>query len=180
MIAAPIYVLLIRDDEEGGGSSAAIVKAATDAVEAAKILTERVADKQQGIEIRYPDDWHGEKVEGAVRVFSDDDTTGIAVVSKGNASEAPQIFKQSVKSVKRGFKDVQTQVPTRQTPIAGLPAATAALTGTDRRGVSRSALLAVARGRNRAYVITVLSPPGGGGQLEVANLILIAGLKLTD
>lgn len=179
LIGAPIYLLFIRDDSDDAESSA-LVRAVTDPEEAAKVLTQHIADKTQGIEARYPDDWKAEKVKGTVRLFSDDDSTGIGILSKGAATVAPATFKKTVNSIKTGFKNPTTEVPQQQVPIAGLPTATAVVRGTDGTGASRSALVAVARGKNRAYVITVLSPPGGGGQIGVANLILIHGLTLSD
>ncbi len=144
---------------------------------AGKLLKHQVADARQGIQIRYPDGWTGEKVGQAVRVTSEDSSTGIGIVSKGVPGDFDKVFREAVAGIKGSLEKGKAKVSQQRLPIAGLPAQQAVVTGADKSGSERSALVAVARGKGRNYVITVIAP-AGGGQIGIANLILLRGLSL--
>jgi hypothetical protein len=182
LIAVPIYFLFVNDDgsrtsqKASNPSADELRRAATDPAAALKLLSHRVAAPQQGIEVLYPNGWRGDVVNGAVRVTSNDDSTGIAITTKGTARQAKSVFRVAVRGVRGGFRGAKVTYPRRQPPIAGLPAGEAIITGV-RNGVRQSLLLAVARGARVSYVITFLAH--GAGQLGIANLIFVRGVTLS-
>jgi hypothetical protein len=177
LIAVPVYMLFIRDD---GGSKAPstseLVQAVRDPAKAAQVLEQRIGDQAQGIEVRYPADWRGRLDQGTVRVNSVDDDTILSVAAKAKASQSQALFAVAVKGVAADLKGAKVRYSAKPAPIAGLRAAQAVITGTQ-KGEPRTALVAVARGKKHAYLVTVLSP--GGGDAGVANLILVRGLTLS-
>jgi hypothetical protein len=176
LIAVPSYVLLNR----GSGSTISAEdyqRAATDPAAALRVLSHRITSPQQGIEVLYPSGWRGELVNGGVRVTSDDNATGVLVSPRGTAAQATSVLKAAVSGISASLQGAKATYPRRQTPIAGRPAGEAVVTGT-RNGARLRILVAVVRGGRVSYVITVLAPPGGG-QVGIANLILVRGLTLS-
>jgi hypothetical protein len=177
-------MLFLRGDGDEGsnatGASSDLVKAATDPGAAAKVLIKQVADPKQGVTVRFPNDWEGDVDGPTVAVKDPGSTTSITITSPGPARDAKTIFRGAVKVVEKGFKGAKVSLipAAEQKPVAGLPAAGAVIRGQPAKGVKRNALVLVARGKKRSYVITVLTPPGGG-QLGVANLIIARGLTLS-
>lgn len=178
MIVVPSYLLFFDDDDDPQGSE--LVEAAADPNKAAKVLTESSADTKQGIRVNFPSDWTGKVVNRVVRVTSDESETAIAVFSRGGAVDAPGVFKQAVNGFRESLTSPKvTLVPGKQAkPIAGLPSAQAVIVGRDKGGVARRTFVAVARGKKRSYVITVVTPENGG-EVVAANLILARGLTLS-
>ncbi len=177
MIAVPGYLLFV-DDESSKDED--LVDAAADPGKAAKVLSEITGAAVQGIAIQFPSDWTGTSAKGVVRVTSEDKSTHLAVTSRGKAADATQIFKQAVQGIALSLKGAKVSfIPTKkQKPIAGLPAAGAVVLGRLNNGTQRNVFVSVVRGRQRAYVVTILTPENGG-QLGIANLILARGLTLT-
>lgn len=181
LIAVPVYMLFIRDDEGGGSSKSpngsALLGAAHDPAKAGQVLVQRIGDHKLGIELRYPSDWRGRLDHGFVRVTSPAKTTVISISAKATASQARSLFKAAVTGVSKDLNGAKLTYDRDPAPIAGLPSAQAVVTGKQGKA-SRTALVAVARGKKRSYLVTVLAPQGGG-EAGVANLILVRGLALT-
>ncbi len=179
LIVVPLYMLFIRDDgkDKEAPSQSALVEAAKDPAKAAAVLEQRIGDHKQGIDIRYPSDWRGQVDQGTVRVTSPDQTTAIAVSAKAGAPQAKSLFKAAVDGASADFKNAEVSYAQKPTPIAGLPSAQAVIKGSQ-GGAPRTALVAVVRGTQRSYVVSVLAP-AQGGDVGVANLILVRGLRLT-
>jgi hypothetical protein len=183
LIAVPLYMLVFHDDSGGGSSGAGegdLVKAAKDPREAAKVLNQHVAEPKLGIAIRYPARWRGETADGAVRVRDSSTPTGLGIVSPGPAKDAKKIFRAAVGDTKASFKQAKvTFVPAaQQNPLAGLPTAGAVVRDTTSGPNGQSALVLVSRGKQRSYLTTVFSPPGGG-DLPTAQLVLARGVTLS-
>ncbi len=177
MIAVPVYVFLTREDDELTDSEKAALDASADPAQTDKFLTQIGGDPKQGIEVRHPDDWTLQVKGKTVRLASMDRTTTLGITGEGKPQDAPAIFRSATDGAKKQLGAKKATFPGGRTKVSGLPTATAVVQG-KAGGAKRSALIAVARGKKRSYVITVLAPTGGG-QLGIANLILVRGLTLS-
>jgi hypothetical protein len=178
LILIPVYMLFIRDEGSSKApSDSALIEAAHDPAKAEQVLVQRIGDHEQGIEVDYPSDWRGQLDKGTVRVTSPDKTTVISVKAEAAATQAKSLFRAAVTGVAGDLKGAKVSFLKDPPAIAGLPSAQAVLTG-KQGDKSRTALVAVARGKKHSYLVGVLATQGGG-DAGVANLILARGLRLT-
>jgi hypothetical protein len=178
LILIPIYMLFIRDDSDSSPPTTRdLVEAAKSQSAADAVLVQAKGDHKQGIEIHYPSDWDGVLDKGTVRVTGPDKQTVVAVTAKAEASQSKALFRAAVNGVGVDFKDPKLTYAKHPGPISGLPSAQAFITG-NVNGTPRKALVAVVRGRHRAYVVAVFVP-ANGGDAGTANLIISRGLVLS-
>jgi hypothetical protein len=180
-ILIPIYMLFIRDDGGSQPSQSTLVQAANDPNKAAEVLLEQVSDPSQGITIRYPGGWIGEKAGSTVRAKSGDGKTVVAVTTGGPADSARTVFRDTTAGISADYEKPKVSlVPAKDAVhVAGLNTAGAVITGRLKKGGGQSTtVLYVVQGKRRAYVVSLITPQDAN-QLAAGNLILARGLTLS-
>jgi hypothetical protein len=180
-ILIPVYMLFIRDDGGSQPSQSTLVQAANDPNKAAEVLLEQVSNASQGITIRFPNGWSGQKSGSTVRAKSGDGKTVVAVTTGGPASSARTVFRDTTDGIAGDYEKPKVSlVPAKEAPrIAGLNTAGAVITGRLKKGGGQSTtLLYVVQGKRRAYVVSLITPQDAN-QLAAGNLILARGLTLS-
>jgi predicted Zn-dependent protease len=130
-----------------------------------------------GIRIERPSGWKASREAGAVKLTSPDRSTLIAVSAPGEADEAAAVFRDTLAAIRDGYEDVEVRLE-RPGRLGGLRAANASVQATNEAGGRLSALVAVARGEEHAYLVEVFAPQGGGELVE-AQAVLSTGLRLS-
>lgn len=176
-IVLPVYMLFVRDTDDDAPSTSALVEAAKDPRAAADVLTQATGDREQGIEVRYPSDWKGRLEDGVVRVTGPNKSTVLAVAAKAKSSQARALFGKALEGIGADLKGAKVTYLKQPGPVGGLPSAQALVTGT-RGKTPVAAVVAVAKGRKKAYVVSILGPKDSG-ETAVANLIMARGLTLS-
>jgi hypothetical protein len=178
LIALPVYMLFIRDSGDDGSSRSALLDAARDPATAGAVLTQSTGDPKQGIVVRFPAGWKGKLADGAVRVTAPNNTTVLSVSAKGNAGNARTLFAAALEGIGADLKGAKVTYVKNPDPIGGLPSAQALVTGT--RGKAKiNAVVAVARGKKSAYLVSLIGPQGSD-ESAIANLVIARGLTLKN
>ncbi|MDX6616426.1 MAG: hypothetical protein QOD60_1517 [Solirubrobacterales bacterium] len=180
-ILIPVYMLFIRDDGGSEPSQSALVQATQDPNKAAEVLLDQVSDPSQGITIRFPSGWTGERTGSIVRATSHEGKTAVAVTTGGPADSARTVFRDTTAAIAADYEKPKVSlVPARDAlHIAGLNTAGASVSGRLKKGGAQSTtLLYVVQGKRRAYVVSLITPQDAT-QLAAGNLILARGLTLS-
>jgi hypothetical protein len=145
------------------------------------VLLEQVSDPSQGITIRFPNGWTGQKAGSTVRAKSGDGKTVVAVTTGGPADSARTVFRDTTAGISGDYRKPKVAlIPAKdELHIAGLNTAGAVISGRLKKGGGESTtLLYVVQGKRRAYVVSLITPQDAS-QLAAGNLILARGLTLS-
>jgi hypothetical protein len=181
LILIPIYMLFIRDDGNSQPSQSTLVQATNDPNKAAEVLLEQVSDPSQGITIRFPNGWTGEKAGSTVRAKSSDGKTVVAVTTGGPASSARTVFRDTTAGIAADYRKPKVSlVPAKdQVRISGLNTAGSIVSGRFKKGGGQATtLIYVVQGKRRAYVVSLITPQDAN-DLVAGNLILARGVTLS-
>jgi hypothetical protein len=140
-------------------------------------LDQTVDDPGSGISASWPSEWR--KLErGEVTAFqSPDRTVMVAISAPTNAANADQLRRDAIASATAGYKNPEVRQGKGRT-IGGLRAEGATISGNGPGGQS-SSLVAVAAGKQNAYLLEVFTTANApSGRLVEAQLILNS-LRLT-
>jgi hypothetical protein len=167
LIAGPGYLLWARHGA-GGGEAGSTPGTA---------LPISIDDEKTGIFVAWPLDWRRLERDGAITLQSPDRTLVISLSAPAPAREAPALRQQAVEAVRRTYADVEVR-PGRGRSIDGRSAAGAVIEGTAPSGDRQRLVIAVARGRERAYLLQVFAglrsteSTAGAGQLILNSIEL--------
>jgi hypothetical protein len=172
-IAALGGLVLLADGDDGDSASPAQEIPA----EQQGGLGQTEDDPGSGIAARWPSEWR--KLErGEVTAFqSPDRNVVVAISAPTNAAKADQLRRDAIASAAAGYKNPEVRQGKGRT-IGGLWAEGATISGNGPGGQS-SSLVAVAAGKQNAYLLEVLTTANApSGRLVEAQLILNS-LRLT-
>jgi hypothetical protein len=170
LVGIPATLLISSGgDETGGGSAGAPVMPR---------LNPAFHDHALGISFRTPKGWKETKSQGVVRFTSPDKQAGITLSSPGAAGDANGIFDQALAVIKRNYENVQVGGQTKRDRLAGRPAETAALWARNPKGGDLSILVAVTRGKQRAYLVEFFAGAAGRPENRLEAQAALDALKL--
>jgi hypothetical protein len=172
-IAAVGGLVLLADGDNGGGAA----PAQEDASQQQGALGETVDDASSGISASWPSDWR--KLErGEVIAFqSPDRTVVVAISAPADAADADQLRRDAIASAAAGYKKPVVR-PGKGRTVGGLRAEGATISGNGPGGPSTS-LVAVAAGREKAYLLEVLSAADAPSERLVEAQLMLNSLRLS-
>jgi hypothetical protein len=175
LIGVAIFGALLLLAEDDDGEEAAPERAVTTAPPPEP--GESLEDTKTGISVNWPSDWDRREKNGTYAFRSPDEKLVLSISAPAPARDADELRKGAIESIREEY-DKATVLSGKGRTIGGLPAAGALIKATQRSGAPLRILVAVAQGRQRAYLLEVISatdtPPGtlAEGQAILASIQL--------
>jgi hypothetical protein len=166
-------VILLTDD--GGGSNRTGAQPA--AIELPTELGESLDNASSGISVSWPSEWTKREKGGVFAFQSPDKTVVLAISAPAGAADADQLRRDAIASAASGYKKPAVR-PGKGRTIGGLRAEGAIISGQGPSGESRS-LIAVAPGRQKAYLLEVLTADGAPSERLVEAQLILNSLRLS-
>jgi hypothetical protein len=171
LIVIPAAILLSQLVGGGGGGGRATTTGSRDVVIPA--TPHRLVDRKAGISISWPDGWRQSRKAGTIKLISRDKTTALLIAASQPAT--PQAAKAEYKNIlgalQQAYRHPKVELVRVSQPLAGLPTASAFVTGRNTKGNLQRVGVIVARGRKHVYIVEVIAPTRGGrlGDIAVMN-----------
>jgi hypothetical protein len=158
----------------GGERNDEATREAETQIEAARAsLTESLVDKREGISVRYPKSWRSDTLRGEHLLESRDRCMAIKISTPAAASQAGRLRRDTLAALRRGFKRIQVTPGDSGKQIGGIPTTQDVITVQAKQGAPARILVAVGRGKKRAYLTEfVLRHSACGRALIEAQLAL--------
>jgi hypothetical protein len=134
-------------------------------------LGETLEDAENGIAVSWPSDWRNLEKGEVVAFQSPDRAVAVAISAPAATVAADQLRRDAIASAAAGYEKPVVR-PGKGRTVGGLRAEGATISGNGPGGPSTS-LVAVAEGREKAYLLEVLTAADApSGRLVEAQLIL--------
>jgi hypothetical protein len=130
-----------------------------------------------GISAKWPSDWTKLEKGGVLAFRSPDKTVLVGISAPGDAADAGELRKGAIASAADAYKDPVVR-PGKGSTIGGLEASGATIRG-EGSGGGRVTLVAVAAGRQKAYLLEVVSADNAPPQRVVEAQQILNSLQLT-
>ena len=166
-------MILLTDD--GGGDNRTAAQPRT--VELPTELGQSLDDTTSGISVSWPSEWRKREKGGALAFQSPDKSVVLAISAPAGAADADRLRKGAIASAASGYKNPVVR-PGKGRTIGGLRAEGATISGRGPGGGSRS-LIAVAPGRQKAYLLEVLTAEGAPSERLVEAQLILNSLRLS-
>ena len=166
-------MVLLTDD--GGGDNRTPERSRT--VELPTELGRSLDDAASGISVSWPNEWRKLEKGGVLAFQSPDKTMVVAISAPAGAADADRLRKGAIASAASGYKNPVVR-PGKGRTIGGLRAEGATISGRGPRGESRS-LIAVAPGRQKAYLLEVFTAEGAPSERLVEAQLILNSLRLS-
>jgi hypothetical protein len=167
VVAIPL-TLLIGDDDD-------------DAVEApvatAPALNPVAGDRSLDVNYQVPEGWTERKKAKAIQLQSRDRSTLIAIAAPAKASEAGRLLKDTLAAFRSGYEDVDVR-PGAGKQVGGLDAKGAVITAKTPDGNELRIVVAVAKGKKRAYLVEVFTAANADPERVVEAQVALKSLRL--
>lgn len=135
-------------------------------------------DAKAGISASYPADWDRSARSGVHVMESPDGCAAVAVSDPGSAARADSIREDAIAELQEALGEGASVSPGEGRTIGGLEA-TGATVSVGSGGDRRSALIAVAAGEERAYLIQVTLASSGCVESLAGAQAIVNSLRLT-
>ncbi len=155
VVAVPV-TLLARGggDEEGQG------RGGTRLVEPQ--LSPSVGDKALDLRYSVPKRWEQRERGGVIRLTSPDGRAGMTLSAPGPVGDAEAIFDTAIAVLGENYDRVEVERTFDGKRVGGLESKGAVVGARDREGTELRFLVAVARGKKRAYLVEFFTTAAGG------------------
>jgi hypothetical protein len=177
LIAVAIFgaLLLLAEDDDGGSTTP--VEAGTSEQQQQSELGSSLDDPKSGIAVQWPADWVKLERKGVFAFRSPDRTLVVAISTPAEAADADELRKGAIASNAEAYEKPVVRHGKGRT-IGGLEAEGATISGKGPSGESRS-LVAVAAGKERAYLFEVLTAASAPTERLVEAQLILNSLRLT-
>jgi hypothetical protein len=176
MIAVAVIggLTLVADDDDDGGRTSPVQAGTT--VQKAE-LGKSLDDANSGISVSWPGDWRKLEKGGVFAFQSPDKTVVLAISAPADAAGADQLRKDAIASTAAAYKNPVVR-PGKGRTIGGRRAEGATISGRGPAGQSTS-LVAVAAGKQNAYLFQVYSAGGAPSDHLVEAQLILNSLQLS-
>lgn len=140
-------------------------------------LTESLEDPKTGISARWPEAWEQQKRDGAFVFRSPDRRLAISISTPAPARDADDLRKGVISTIEEEYRKATVRHGKGRT-IGGLPAKGAVIEARRRSGDRLRILVAVAKGRKRAYLLEVLTAPETRSDTLVDGQLILSSVQL--
>jgi len=171
LIAVPV-TLLIRDSgsEPERASPSETPSAAADAP------GREVNDRKLEAAYLVPQGWKTARKEGVLTLRSRDGSVQVGIASPGPADGSAAVFKQAIGALRDGYESVEV-TPAPQQELGGLTARSVAVRARS-DNVDLRVLAAVAKGKERAYLVEVFTSTTASPKAVAEAQVLLNSLRL--
>jgi hypothetical protein len=148
LVVAIPATILIRGGDDDGDAEAPLATAPP--------LNPAVANKGLDVTYQVPEGWKESKKAKAIQLQSKDRSVLIAIAAPAAASEAGPLLDDTLAAIRSGYKNVEAS-PGSGKQVGGLDAKGAVISAKTRDGNELRIVVAVAKGKKRAYLVEVFS-----------------------
>lgn len=148
LVVAIPATILIRGGDDDGDAEAPLATAPS--------LNPAVANKGLDVTYQVPEGWKESKKAKAIQLQSKDRSVLIAIAAPAAASEAGPLLDDTLAAIRSGYKNVEAS-PGSGKQVGGLDAKGAVISAKTRDGNELRIVVAVAKGKKRAYLVEVFS-----------------------
>jgi hypothetical protein len=163
-------VLLVDGDGDGDSEESAAQRLLS---ERQGELTESLDDAKTGIAVNWPSSWEKLEKRGAFGFRSPDRDLLISISAPAPSGDADALREGAIDQVRREYGEATVQRGKGRT-IGGLTA-----TGAIVQGPNSTTLVAVAPGKERAYLFQVLTRPDVAAETLVDGQLILGSLELS-
>lgn len=177
--AAALLALVVIGVLVAGGGGSDGDSAATDPVPIppAPAAGRRVSNGRIGAGIARPRGWRARRDSRSIELRSGDRGTGISIVLPPRARRSAAVLRSAVAAIRKEYRAVQVGSGDGRR-VAGLPAVSAVVRATNRRGGRLSFLISAVQGGRRAWLVQVVSGSSRGGAGLVEAQTALNSLRL--
>lgn len=174
-VVVPGYLLAVRHSDDGDATQDVV---SSEVERRAAGLTESLEDPKTGISARWPDGWTQRERDGAHAFRSPDGKLVISISAPAPARDADELRSGAIDSVREESRKATVGYG-KGRQIGGLQAEGAVIDATQRSGDRVRILIAVARGRERAYLLQVLSARDVPAETLVDGQLILGSIELS-
>ncbi len=170
LVAVPVTLLT------AGGEDAALEPATVPTASAPPPLGEGARDRGLRVRYRVPKGWRESRRASAIRLRSRDRTAEIVIAAPAPAARAGRLLEDTLAAIRRSYDAVQVN-PGSGREIGGLRARGAVISARSEATPLRI-LVAVAKGRKRAYLVEVFTAEDAPGERLREAQVALNSLRL--
>jgi hypothetical protein len=173
LVAIPV-TLLVRDGDDGGEGSS--TEPATTAAQPPPDLGPGVRDEGLDVSYRVPQGWEESKKASAIRLSSPDSSAEVVIAAPAPAGDAEALLDETLAAFRSQYEQADI-APGSGRDVGGLEAK-GAVVHVGRDDETLRVLVAVAPGRERAYLVEVFTTGGVSGERLREAQVALNSLKL--
>jgi hypothetical protein len=167
LVAIPATVLIRDGDDEETAAPTVTAPA----------LNPGVSDRSLDISYQVPKGWKESKKSRAVQLQSQDRSVLIAVAAPAQASKSGPLLDDTLAAIRSGYKNVRVHPGTGR-QVGGLDAKGAVVTAKTSDGNELRIVVAVAKGKKRAYLVEVFTAANAPTERIAEAQVALNSLRL--